>query len=390
MREKLVEEFIKIYGDAQEVQMFFSPGRVNLIGEHTDYNGGHVFPCALTLGTYALVRLRSDTKMLFYSLNIPSAGIVEADTKDVNYKAERGWANYMLGVLWALQKEDYTFAHGFELLLYGTIPNGAGLSSSASLEVLMGYILQEMYALTALDKVKIALTGQYAENQYIGMKCGIMDQFTVAMGQREHAIFLDTATLEYQYVPVKLTGMKIVIINSKVKHSLVDSAYNERREQCEEALEDLQSVVQIASLGELDEAGFEAHSHAIRNPIARRRAKHAVYENRRTIRAVEALHRDDIDTFAELMNETHISLRDDFEVSCKEIDLLVELAQQHPSVKGARLTGGGFGGCTVNIVEEEGLEEVLADIKEKYTSAVGILPESYIVEIGDGVHRITE
>ena len=274
---------------------------------------------------------------------------------------------------------------GLDILIYGDIPNGSGLSSSASLEVLIGTMLKDMFDFP-VSPVDIALLGQYAENQFIGCNCGIMDQFASAMGKKDHAIFLDTNTLKYEYAPVLLEGVKIVIVNSKVKHSLVDSAYNERRNECETALKELQEVTDIQTLGDLTEAEFEAHKHAIQSEIRQKRAKHAVYENQRTIQAVEALAKNDLTTFGQLMNASHTSLRDDYQVSCEEIDILVDLAWSIDGVIGARITGGGFGGCTVNLVKEEAVEEFVTTIGQKYREAVGHEAEIYVVDIGEGAH----
>lgn len=383
MEKKLMETFRKLYGGEGEIKTFFSPGRVNLIGEHTDYNGGHVFPCALTLGTYGIARKREDRKLRFYSANFERLGVIETSIDDLMPSQAAQWTNYPKGVIWAFEKKGYTIPQGMDVLIYGTIPNGSGLSSSASLEVLIGVMLKELFNIE-ISMQDIALIGQYSENNYNGCNCGIMDQFAVAMGKKDCAVFLDTNTLQYEYASVKLEDAKIVITNSKVKHSLVDSAYNDRRRESEEALQDLQKVVDIKTLGDLTEEEFEAHKDAIKDEICKKRAKHAVYENQRTIRAVKALKENDIAEFGHLMNQSHISLRDDYEVSCEEIDILVDLAWKIDGVIGSRITGGGFGGCTVSIVKNDAVDTFIDQVGAGYKEKTGREAEFYVVEIGDG------
>lgn len=384
MKEKLIEKFKELFGSEGDIRAYFAPGRVNLIGEHTDYNGGHVFPCALTLGTYAIARKREDNQLRFYSINFEKFGVVESNLDDLTPYKEAGWTNYPKGVMWAFEKRGFKLSQGLDILIYGNIPNGSGLSSSASLEVLTGVILKDMFGLDEVSMVDVALIGQYSENNFNGCNCGIMDQFASAMGKKDHAIFLDTNTLQYEYAPVVLKDAKIVIVNSKVKHSLVDSAYNDRRNECETALKELQKVTDIKTLGDLSEEEFETHKDAIQSELRQKRAKHAVYENQRTIKAVEALKQNDIEKFGKLMNASHVSLRDDYEVSCEEIDVLVELAWQTEGVIGSRITGGGFGGCTVNIVKNDAVDAFVESIGEKYEEKVGHKAEFYIVDIGNG------
>lgn len=384
MKAKLIEKFVSIYGEGGEIRSFFSPGRVNLIGEHTDYNGGHVFPCALSIGTYMIVRKREDRTIRFYSENFSKLGVIETSLDDLVYSEKAGWTNYPKGVMWAIEGRGYKIPTGMDILIYGTIPNGSGLSSSASLEVLTGLMLKDTFGFEDLSMIDLALIGQYSENNFNGCNCGIMDQFASAMGKKDHAIFLDTNTLKYEYAPVVLENAKIVIINSKVKHSLVDSAYNDRRNECETALKELQKVTDIKTLGDLTEDGFEQYKDAIKDPVRQKRAKHAVYENQRTIRAVEALRNNDVKLFGQLMNASHESLRYDYEVSCEEIDILVDLAQAMPGVIGSRITGGGFGGCTVSIVEEGTVDKFIEEIGKTYKEKVGHEAEFYVVDIGDG------
>ena len=383
MLEKLRVEFENKFGKQGDVRSYFAPGRVNLIGEHTDYNGGHVFPCALTLGTYGLARKREDNKLRFYSVNFERLGVVESSLDDLTPYKAANWTNYPKGVMWAFEKRGYKLPCGLDILIYGNIPNGSGLSSSASLEVLSGVILKDMFGFD-VSMVEIAQIGQYSENNFNGCNCGIMDQFASAMGKKDNAIFLDTNTLEFEYAPVVLEDAKIVIINSKVKHSLVDSAYNDRRNECETALKELQEVVDIKTLGDLTEEEFEAHKDAIKSEIRRKRAKHAVYENQRAIKAVTALKENDVETFGKLMNASHVSLRDDYEVSCEEIDILVDLAWATDGVVGSRITGGGFGGCTVSIVKNDAVDNFVETIGAKYEEKVGHKAEFYVVDIGNG------
>ena len=383
MLEKLRTEFEKKFGKLEDVRTYFAPGRVNLIGEHTDYNGGHVFPCALTLGTYGVARKREDKKLRFYSVNFENLGIIESNLDDLTPSKEAGWTNYPKGVMWAFEGRGFKLPCGLDILIYGNILNGSGLSSSASLEVLTGVILKDMFGFD-VSMVEIAQIGQYSENNFNGCNCGIMDQFASAMGKKDNAIFLDTNTLEFEYAPVVLEDAKIVIIYSKVKHSLVDSAYNDRRNECETALKELQEVVDIKTLGDLTEAEFEAHKDAIKSEIRQKRAKHAVYENQRAIKAVAALKENDVETFGKLMNASHISLRDDYEVSCEEIDILVDLAWATDGVVGSRITGGGFGGCTVSIVKNDAVDTFVETIGAKYEEAVGHKAEFYVVDIGNG------
>lgn len=389
MQNKLLKKFNEIFGKDGQVHGYFAPGRVNLIGEHTDYNGGHVFPCALSIGTYGFARKRQDNKLRFYSVNFEKLGVIETSLEELIPSEKAGWTNYPKGVMWAFEKRGFKMPCGVDFLIYGNIPNGSGLSSSASLEVLTGLMLREEYGFDTLTMQDLAIIGQYSENNFNGMNCGIMDQFASAMGKKDCAIFLDTSTLNFEYAPVKLPTAKIVITNSKVKHSLVGSAYNDRRNECETALKDLQTVLDIKALGDLTEEEFEANKAVIKSDVCRRRAKHAVYENQRAIKAVQALRDNNIEEFGRLMNASHVSLRDDYEVSCEEIDILVDLAWKTPGVIGSRITGGGFGGCTVSIVENDGVDGFIETIGKKYKEKVGHEAEFYVVEIGDGAHVLS-
>lgn len=383
MKDQVIKKFEELFGGEGDIRTYFAPGRVNLIGEHTDYNGGHVFPCALTMGTYAAARKREDRVLRFYSMNFEDVGVVETSLDDLVCQDAAGWTNYPKGVIWAFGVKGYKVPYGMDIVIAGDIPNGSGLSSSASLEVLTGVVLRDLFEIE-VSQVELALIGQYSENNFNGMNCGIMDQFASAMGKKDCAIFLNTADLSYEYASVKLEHARIVIANSNVKHSLVGSEYNVRRQQCESALKQLQSVVSIETLGDLDIEGFEAHKGAITDPVEQRRAKHAVYENQRTLDAVKALKENDIAAFGKLMNASHVSLRDDYEVSCPEMDILAEEAWKLPGVLGSRMTGGGFGGCTVSIVEADQVNAFIETIGSAYEKRTGIKADFYVVDIGQG------
>lgn len=383
MKETILKKFEEVFGDIDGAKVFFAPGRVNLIGEHTDYNGGHVFPCALTIGTYGVARVRNDKKLRFYSMNFDELGVIESSIEGLKPEKEADWTNYPKGVMWAFEKRGFQIPCGMDLLLNGNIPNGSGLSSSASVEVLTGFILRDFFGFDVSNQ-DLALIGQYSENNFNGVNCGIMDQFAIAMGKKDHAIFLDTADLSYTYAPVKLEGAKIVIACSNKKRGLGDSKYNERRSECETALAELQKVVDIKGLGDLTEEQFEEHKSAIGDPVRVRRAKHAVYENQRTMKAVEALQANDIAQFGQLMNASHVSLRDDYEVTGIELDTLVEEAWKVDGVIGSRMTGAGFGGCTVSLVKDEAIDTFKKQVGEAYLAKIGYSADFYVVEVGDG------
>ena len=393
--ELVTKAFAEKFGGTEGVRLFFAPGRVNLIGEHTDYNGGHVFPCAISLGTYAAARKRNDRIVRLYSANFPNAGVTETSLDELVPLEKAGWAGYPKGVIWAFDQRGYTVENGFDMVIYGDIPAGAGLSSSASLEVLTGFVLRSLFGeegsrIASVTNEELALIGQQSENEYNGMHCGIMDQFASAMGKEGNAIFLDTNTMQFEYAPIELDGMKLMITNTNKKHSLVDSEYNLRREQCRRALKDLQTKLPVKTLGDLSIGEFEANKMLITDEVCRRRAKHAVYENQRTIRAVAALKAGDIVTFGKLMNESHVSLRDDYETSCREADILAEEAWKIPGVLGSRITGGGFGGCTVSIVKDEAADEFKEKIGAVYLKKVGYPASFYMLQIGSGPREFTK
>ena len=387
MKEKIYKRFQEIFGAEGEIGVYFAPGRVNLIGEHTDYNGGHVFPCALTIGTYGAVRKRNDNKLRFYSMNFEHLNVIESSLDDLTPRKNAGWTNYPKGVMWALREKGYEIPCGIDLMLFGNIPNGSGLSSSASVEVLTGYILNDLFDL-GISNQDLALLGQFSENNFNGVNCGIMDQFAIAMGKKDHAIFLDTADLSFEYAPIKLEGAKIVISCSNKKRGLGESKYNQRRSECEEALEEIRQKVKVDSLGDLSEEQFEEVRDAIKDATRQKRAKHAVYENQRTIKAVQALKANDIELFGKLMNASHVSLRDDYEVTGIELDTLVEEAWKVEGVIGSRMTGAGFGGCTVSIVKDDAVDTFIEKVGTAYKATIGYAADFYVVQIGDGPAKL--
>lgn len=382
----LQDNFVNVFNKKVE-HLFFSPGRVNLIGEHTDYNGGHVFPCALSFGTYGIMAKRNDRKVRLYSMNFEDLGIIEFDLDNMVYDKAHDWANYPKGVIKTFENHGYKAEYGFDILFYGNIPNGAGLSSSASLEVLMAVIINDLNNFD-LDMISMVKMCQEAENKFIGVNCGIMDQFAIGMGTEGCAILLDCNTLDYRYSKINMDGYKIVIGNTNKKRGLADSKYNERRSECETALSQIQAVKNIKSLGELTEEEFEEVKELITDPIVRKRAKHAVYENQRTLKAVKALENNDLLLFGKLMSESHVSLRDDYEVTGKELDTLVSFAWEMPGVIGARMTGAGFGGCTVSIIKEENVQNFIDTITTKYTEIIGYAPDFYVANISDGARKL--
>lgn len=387
---KMQAEFAAKFGAdaARETRSYFSPGRVNLIGEHTDYNGGHVFPCAISLGTYALVADRQDSKTQIYSMNMADKGVIEFPMSGLSYDKAKDWANYPMGVVKVFEDAGFKAGHGFDILIFGTLPNGSGLSSSASIEVLTAIILNDAFDF-GLDMVEMVKLSQKAENTFVGVNCGIMDQFAVGMGKKDCAILLDCNTLSYRYSKIALDGASIVITNTNKPHSLASSAYNVRRAQCEHALNELKEVKpELNALGELSNEEFNQLAGAITEPLERQRARHAVLENNRTLEAVEALEANDVAKFGKLMNESHYSLRDDYDVTGKELDTLAELAWQVDGVIGSRMTGAGFGGCTVSLVKNEAIEAFKEKVGKVYTEKIGYAPSFYVANIADGTHRV--
>ena len=386
MLEKLYNKFKNLFGYEAESK-FFSPGRVNLIGEHTDYNGGHVFPCAIHKGTYALVKKRDDKKFRMYSENFENLGIIEFLLDNLVNEKKHKWVNYPKGVVKMFIEAGYKIDSGFDVLFYGNIPNGSGLSSSASIEIVTSIILKDLYNLD-IDMVEMVKLSQKAENQFIGVNSGIMDQFAVGMGKKDNAILLDCNTLKYSYAPVILKDEVLVIGNTNKKRGLADSKYNERRTECEEALKDLQKELDIQSLGELSIEEFNKSEKLIKNEINRKRAKHAVYENQRTIKAQKELMEGNLKEFGRLMNESHVSLRDDYEVTGIELDTMVEIAWNQEGVIGSRMTGAGFGGCTISIVKKDAVDKFIENVGKEYKEKVGLDADFYVVNISDGAKKL--
>ena len=382
----LEQKFKEVFGKDAE-QQFFAPGRVNLIGEHTDYNGGNVFPCAIDKGTYGLVSKRADRTFRMYSENFADLGIMEFTLDELVNDKKHDWANYPKGVIKMFVEEGFKIDSGFDFLVSGNIPNGAGLSSSASIEMLTGIVLKDLFHLS-IDPIAMALLGKKVENLFIGVNSGIMDQFAIAMGKKDNAILLDCNTLKYDYVPVVLEDEVIVIANTNKRRGLADSKYNERRAECDEALAELQTKLPIKALGELSIEEFEANKDLIKSPIRQKRAKHAVYENQRTLKAQKELSAGNLAEFGKLMNQSHISLRDDYEVTGVELDTLAALAWEQPGVVGSRMTGAGFGGCTVSIVKKDKVDDFIKNVGEAYKNKIGYAADFYIATVSEGARKL--
>lgn len=386
VKKKLEAEFIQKYGiSEEEIHFYFSPGRVNLIGEHIDYNGGYVFPCALDMGTYLVVRKRSDRVMHFASLNFPLTNHIHL-SEVLEYDVTYGWSNYPIGIIKAFLDMSIELS-GMEFMYFGNIPNGSGLSSSASLEVVTAFALNHLYH-SDLELLSLVQMARATECDFIGVKCGIMDQFAVAFGKVNSAILLDCNSLDYSYAPLNLDDYKIVICNTNKKRGLGDSKYNERTQECASALMDLQTKLEIKHLCDLTPEIFEDNKNLINQSIPLNRATHAVYENDRVKKAVSALEDNDLVAFGKLMTASHNSLRNLYEVSCYELDVMVEEALKIKGTLGARMTGAGFGGCTVNIVSNESIDVFIDQVSSRYIDRTGLNPEIYIACVGDGVKSI--
>ena len=386
-KEELLQSFETTFGTTGQ-DVFFSPGRINVIGEHTDYNGGHVFPCAISLGTYAAYGPREDDLVQLASLNMDGKIVNFKLTDDQPETAEdKTWANYFKGMLVYLRQRGAKIDHGFNLLVHGNLPYGAGLSSSASIEMLMGEVLKEEFNLT-IDQLELVKLGQKTENDFVGLNSGIMDQFAVGMGKKDNAIFLDCNTLEYKYLPLELGDYEIVIMSTNKKHSLAGSAYNERVAQCKEAVKRLQAKLDIKTLGELDSETFDEYSYLINDDVLLRRARHAVFENERTLKATAAMQAGDLEKLGRLINASHVSLHYDYEVSGTELDTLAEAAWQQPGVLGARLIGGGFAGSAISIVKKDQAENLKEKVGQIYQEKVGYAASFYDAEIVDGPHKL--
>ncbi|MCH4886816.1 galactokinase [Acidaminobacter sp. JC074] len=385
MKQELKDIFYKVYGERQ-VSYFFSPGRVNLIGEHTDYNGGHVFPSTISLGTYGVVSSNEDMIIRCYSDNYPALGIVEVDLNDLSFSESDEWVNYLKGVIIQFKKKGFELNHGFDLAIKGNIPGG-GLSSSASLELLVCVMLRKVYGFD-LDMLEMVKMSRAVENEYIGVNCGIMDQFIIGMGKKDHAILLDTNTLNYKHVPLELGDYVILIGNTNKKRTLADSKYNERFSECQTALKMMQEKLDISSLGDMSIECFEENAGAITDGVLLKRARHAVYENQRTLKSYDALMAGDLIEFGRLMNESHESLKEDYEVSCKELDTMVYAMREQEGVIGSRMTGAGFGGCTVSLVKKDSVDKVISVVSEIYENEIGYKGDFHGVEIGNGAGEL--
>ena len=384
-----LEELKSAYEAAYQkpaTDIFFSPGRVNLIGEHTDYNGGFVFPCALSFGTYLLLATNTEKKINFRSLNVEAVYSLEL-TQLTSPLPNKAWANYPLGVLAQFIKRGVAIEQGYDILFWGNVPAGAGLSSSAAMEVVTAFAFNELLG-TGYDRTELAKIGQKAEHEFAGVMCGIMDQFASAQGKQDHAIYLNCDTLAFDLVPVKLEGIKVVVSNTHSPHHLDSGAYNDRVRQCQLAVQQISAVRPIKNLAELSQADFEQVEHAITDAVAHRRARHVVGEVQRTKDAVEALQQGNIELFGKLMTQSHISLRDDYEVTGLQLDSLAEAAWKVEGVLGSRMTGGGFGGCTVSLVRDEAIPTFIEQVGAEYTEKTGLKADFYIAEIGDGAHRV--
>ncbi|EGF06117.1 galactokinase [Streptococcus sanguinis SK1057] len=380
--EQVRADFAKVFG-VEADHTFFSPGRINLIGEHTDYNGGHVFPAAISLGTYGAARKRDDQLLRFFSGNFEEKGIIEVSLGNLHFEPEHNWTNYPKGVLHFLQEAGYKIDRGMDVYVYGNIPNGSGLSSSASLELLTGVIAEKLFDLQ-LERLDLVKIGKLTENEFIGVNSGIMDQFAIGMGADQRAIYLDTNTLEYDLVPLDLKDNVVVIMNTNKRRELADSKYNERRAECEKAVEELNRKLSITTLGELDEWSFDEYSYLIEDENRLKRARHAVLENQRTLQARAALQAGDLDKFGRLMNASHVSLEHDYEVTGLELDTLVHTAWEQEGVLGARMTGAGFGGCAIALVAKDAVESFKENVGRKYQEVVGYAPSFYIAEVAGG------
>ena len=384
--KELKMKFTDTFGE-KPTSTYFSPGRVNLIGEHVDYNGGHVLPCAITQGTLGIVRLREDGQVNCLSENFEELGIISFNLEELSFNKEDNWTNYVKGVIKYIQEAGHKVDRGFDLLIYGNIPNGAGLSSSASLELLIGVMLEREFDLD-LERLDLVKLGQKVENEFIGLNSGIMDQFAVGMGKEGSAIYLDVNTLDYTLVPAEFGDNVILIMNTNKRRELAESKYNQRRQECETALKELQSELSIQTLGDLSNEEFDSNVELISNDILVKRARHAVYENSSTQEAVEMLKENKLEAFGELLNKSHVSLRDDYDVTGIELDTLVEAAWKQKGVLGARMTGAGMGGCAIALVNKGAVADAIELIGTEYKDKIGYKASFYIAEIGDGAKKL--
>ena len=389
IQKRLYESFAKIHGNTDGTRLFHAPGRVNIIGEHIDYNGGHVLPCALDVGTYVLVRPTNNGIMRFASLDFDVTAEIALDSESVVYSTARGWVNYPLGVVHQmLQGLHGGKLAGFDVLFGGNIPRGAGLSSSASVEVVMATALNALFELD-YEMIELAQLAQRAENQFCGVNCGIMDQFVVAMAKKDKAIYLNCDTLEHRHVPLELGDYCIVIMDTNKRRRLAESKYNERRAECEAALADMQTAHKITHLAHIAPEEFGG-GRWISMEVNRKRARHVVLENHRVTQAVAAMEAQNLAALGDLLYRSHVSLRDDYEVSCAELDVIVEAAMQHNACIGARMTGAGFGGCAIALVQRNTADDFIAQVSTQYERKIGYAPAMYMHASGDGAREIVE
>lgn len=385
-KEELLKEYETTFGEKGK-DVFFSPGRINVIGEHTDYNGGHVFPAAISLGVYGVYGPREDKKVCLFSGNV-DGDIVEFDIDDTTVeKDDRFWANYFKGMITYLREKYDNIDHGFNLYIKANLPSGSGLSSSAAIEMLMGIILKDEFNLD-VDRIALAKMGQRTENEFVGLNSGIMDQFACIMGKKDSAIFLDCNTLDYEYKPLALGDYEIIIMATNKPHTLADSAYNDRVRECHDAVKKLQAKLDIKTLGELDNDTFDEYAYLINNETEIKRARHAVSENQRTLRATKAMQDGDLEKLGLLIDASHVSLHYDYEVTGQELDTLAEASWAQPGVLGARMIGGGFGGSAIAIVKKDQAEAFKKNVGKIYRDKIGYDASFYDAEIVDGTKRI--
>lgn len=380
-----LEKQFKREFDQVDTKTFFSPSRINIIGEHIDYNGGSVFPCAIEIGTYAIAAKRDDNIISLISTNFSHRDSFEIQS-DLIYCEDKQWVNYPMGMVWSMMKRGFKVG-GLNILISGNIPNGAGLSSSASLELLIGEIINVLYNDGNIDKMDLVLAGKEMENDFIGVHSGVMDQFVIGMGKKDNAILLDTETLSYGYVPLKLDGYRFVIMNTRKRRELKDSKYNERRQECERAKELLSSLRPLNHLCELDEDEFDSLSYVLTGTLLRR-ARHVVTENTRVKAVINAIENKDMPELGRLLNASHHSLKEDFEVTGIELDTLVSLAQIQQGCLGARMTGAGFGGCAIALVKNEEVEDFISSVSKAYAEKIGYEGEFFVSGIDDGVREL--
>lgn len=383
----LPAEFLKTYGkNDNEIRVYASPARINIIGEHIDYNGGKVFPAAIDRYLYVAIRKRADSKIIYNDVRFP--GTYEFDVNDnFTFDKKNDYANYLNGILSQIKAQGYRLDSGFEILMVSNVPAGGGISSSSALECGFAYAVIDTFGLK-IDRVEIAKLGQMSEHNFMGVNCGIMDQFIIATGKKNTAEMLDCATLEYEYAPLELGDYRFVVMNTNKVRKLSDSKYNERRSQCEEALKILQdNGVDIKALCELTPAKWEEVKHFVSDEIIQKRAKHCVYENQRVLDAVLALKAGDLKKLGTLLNESHASLKNDYEVTGLELDTLAETSQKQPGCLGARMTGAGFGGCAIALVHKDNVDGFIENVQKEYTARVGYSAGFFVCSSGDGVSR---